>query len=350
MAETVNSAFMGQPAGGEDPSLGDDRIRAFKNAWKERIEKEHYLDLTEAGVQPRQGLHKSGSAVAFYQASAPTQRNGVTLGASDTGLIWIDSDDMSVFIWNGTVWKPISPRVDLIEFLNNAGAASATMDWNESGYVQIEGSRIVTLGVLDDYIPIVYTAGNIFFHSFSTFGRFNSTSYVQATNQWTAKVAGTVRVKFSVSRVGSSGTAYARPYKNGVAVGTEITNAAQGTPTAGSDDITVAVGDVIDIRVKISNSSYYCGIRNAWLGAGEAHETEGDKHGFFKLESTAGFSLSEMGLGQVIHYGGILSGGSVSAPSTASSLYWADTDGVGGTVGPSGTLGSSVPMTVKRVK
>lgn len=122
MAETVNSAFMGQPAGGEDPSLGDDRIRAFKEAWKERLEKEHYLDLTEAGVQPRQGLHRAGSAVAFYQASAPTTRNGVALGATDSGLLWRSSTTGDLWVYTGSAWVPAT---DIYESINTSKTYSA---------------------------------------------------------------------------------------------------------------------------------------------------------------------------------------------------------------------------------
>lgn len=122
MAETVNSAFMAQPAGSEDPSLGDDRIRAFKLAWKERLEKEHYLDLTEAGTQPRQGLHRAGSAVAFYQASAPTERNGVALGATDSGLLWRSSTTGDLWVYTGSAWVPAT---DIYESIDTSKTYSA---------------------------------------------------------------------------------------------------------------------------------------------------------------------------------------------------------------------------------
>lgn len=138
MAETVNSAFMGQPAGGEDPSLGDDRIRAFKEAWKERLEKEHYLDLTEAGVQPRQGLHRAGSAVAFYQASAPTQRNGVALGASDAGILWSNTTG-KLSVWTGTAWEDAT---EVYEYVNTSKTYSA-LGW--STYLYLGTSAIINI-------------------------------------------------------------------------------------------------------------------------------------------------------------------------------------------------------------
>lgn len=89
MATTWSSAYELTPAGDDDPSEGDDRIRETKVATRERLEKEHNMDLSEAGLQPRQGLHKAGSAVAFHQASAPTTRNGVALAAADAGLVGV---------------------------------------------------------------------------------------------------------------------------------------------------------------------------------------------------------------------------------------------------------------------
>lgn len=138
MAETVNSAFMSLPAGSEDPSLGDDRIRAFKAAWKERLEKEHFLDLSEAGAQPRQGLHKAGSAVAFYQASAPTQRNGVALGASDAGILW-SSTTGKLSVWTGTAWMDAT---EVYEFINTSKTYSA-LGW--STYLYLGTSAIINI-------------------------------------------------------------------------------------------------------------------------------------------------------------------------------------------------------------
>lgn len=79
----------------------DDAIRSLKTATRERITKEHEFDLAS---QARQGLHRAGSAVAFYQTSAPTQRNGVDLAAADVGIEWIDSDTGILYVWDGDSW------------------------------------------------------------------------------------------------------------------------------------------------------------------------------------------------------------------------------------------------------
>jgi hypothetical protein len=101
---TWNAAFNASPAGGDNPSQGDDKIREFKVTMYDRWVKEHYLDLSEGGAQPRQGLHRAGSAVAFYQVSAPTQRNGVALGSTDSGIIWINSTTKDMYTWTGSAW------------------------------------------------------------------------------------------------------------------------------------------------------------------------------------------------------------------------------------------------------
>ena len=100
------AGFNATPLGSDDPKYGDDRIRELKLAVYERLAVEHNMDLTEAGTQPRQALHKAGSAVPFYQASAPTQRlNGVALAAVDNGALWIDSDDNALYVYvHGTGW------------------------------------------------------------------------------------------------------------------------------------------------------------------------------------------------------------------------------------------------------
>ena len=108
MATNIDSAFQASPAGGDNPAQGDDKIREFKVAMYERWLKEHNMDLAEGGAQPRQGLHKAGSAVAFYQASAPTQRNGVALATVDAGLLWLDSDTGALNQWSGSVWVDVA--------------------------------------------------------------------------------------------------------------------------------------------------------------------------------------------------------------------------------------------------
>jgi hypothetical protein len=105
----------------------DDAIRSLKTATRERVTKEHEFDLAS---QARQGLHRAGSAVAFYQASAPTQRNGVDLSAADAGILFVDSDDKSLKFWDGDSFEGITiPYEDItgiVGIANSVHSASIT--------------------------------------------------------------------------------------------------------------------------------------------------------------------------------------------------------------------------------
>jgi hypothetical protein len=111
MATSWNTLFEASPSPGDNPAYGDDAIRESKSAIRERLVKEHNFDLTEAGLQPRQGLHKQGSAVVFHQADAPTQRNGTNLAATDAGLLWFDTDTSVMYVWSGTAWVPQAENI-----------------------------------------------------------------------------------------------------------------------------------------------------------------------------------------------------------------------------------------------
>lgn len=66
--ETWNSTFEGLPAAGEDISGGAVRIQNLKNAIRERLEKDHYMDI--AGTDADHGEHKW--CTLREQSSKPT--------------------------------------------------------------------------------------------------------------------------------------------------------------------------------------------------------------------------------------------------------------------------------------
>lgn len=125
MATTWNTAFEGTPAGSAAPAEGDDRIRELKSATRERIEKEHVMD-TGSGLYSEDGWHREGSAIAYYESSAPTNRpDGATaLDTDDAGRLWVDSDDRSSWYWDGTAWEELAPPFDGDE-LDMTGASNA---------------------------------------------------------------------------------------------------------------------------------------------------------------------------------------------------------------------------------
>jgi hypothetical protein len=104
-----NSAFEASPAGGDVPSLGDDKIREVKSAIRERIAKEHKMDLA-TGTASADGWHIQGSAVDYYQSSAPTTRpDGVTaLDVNDYGRRWTHSVTLVQSVYTSTGWVAIN--------------------------------------------------------------------------------------------------------------------------------------------------------------------------------------------------------------------------------------------------
>lgn len=74
--------------------------------------------------------------------------------------------------------------------------------------------------------------------------------------------AGTVTVDFELVGAGVGFAAYARIYKNGVAVGTERTTTSTTWVAAADENISVAAGDTIELWAKMQNTSANGGIRN----------------------------------------------------------------------------------------
>ena len=130
--DTWNSSFDGAPDGSTvDANTLDSVIASRTKAVRERIAVEHNLSLTNSADQ---GTHKAGSALAYYQAAAPTERpSGDTLDADDAGRFWINSDDGTVDYWDGSAFQSITTP------------ASATTQ----GIVETEDSATVKCAVID---------------------------------------------------------------------------------------------------------------------------------------------------------------------------------------------------------
>ena len=113
-----NSAFEAAPAGGDSPALGDDKIREVKSAVSERLIKEHKMDLS-SGAAASDGWHRQGSAIDYYQASAPTTRpDGVTaLDASDYGRRWVRTGDRAELVYTASGWVALLYTNSFLEAL-----------------------------------------------------------------------------------------------------------------------------------------------------------------------------------------------------------------------------------------
>lgn len=91
---------------------GYQNIANLADAIADRLEREHVTSRDGAGQTDREGLHSAGSAVAFYQDSAPLARHGTVLTVADRGLVWIKPmpsmaamEYLQLHIYDGSAWK-----------------------------------------------------------------------------------------------------------------------------------------------------------------------------------------------------------------------------------------------------
>lgn len=150
-----NSGFEATPAGSDSPAQGDDRIRELKGAVRERLAKEHHMDLL-AGDAGTDGWHEAGSAKVYVGSTAPTTRpDGVTaLTADDNGRLWLSSGDFLLRAYrfeagatNDLRWEVVAggsasgtPGVNF----PNGGFESATTGWatykDTAGVLPVDGT------------------------------------------------------------------------------------------------------------------------------------------------------------------------------------------------------------------
>lgn len=101
------------PSDSDVLSSGAKEIRLLRAAVGVRSDKEHVtLATSSAG-----GEHLEGSAKAYRQASAPTQRPdaSTSLDSDDDGRIWIDSDNENFSFWNGSAWTDLKIKAANLE-------------------------------------------------------------------------------------------------------------------------------------------------------------------------------------------------------------------------------------------
>ena len=99
------------------------------------MENEHSSYTTKGGTSggsvAADFLHKEGSARGYYASAAPTVRpdGSTSLGTSDDGRIWVDSDTNELYVWSGTAWVAAgrTPPVGTIYFQLAGKTAPATL-------------------------------------------------------------------------------------------------------------------------------------------------------------------------------------------------------------------------------
>lgn len=156
-----NDAFNLTPAGSDDPGEGDDRIREVKAEVDGRVNQEHvFHDTATTGAS----VHRAGSARMYYQAAEPTLRpDGITaLGASDTGRLWMDSDDDTIKgVWTGAAF--VEPSINLTDAaisgdVTIGGTCDITGNATAGGTFDITGNTTIG-GTLEVTGAITATAG-----------------------------------------------------------------------------------------------------------------------------------------------------------------------------------------------
>jgi hypothetical protein len=109
--QTWSAAFQATPAGSDQVSEGDDRIRELKETIQAELEPEHDVGTIDAAYNDN-GRHKLGSARSFFQSGVaavpaalqkPDGTNEVDktppsgVGTLDNGRLWVDWDDAQPF-------------------------------------------------------------------------------------------------------------------------------------------------------------------------------------------------------------------------------------------------------------
>ena len=104
-----NTNYENNPENSDGPNFGAAEMRSDRKAVRERLEKEHTMDLL-SGAPTSDGYHKPGSSKVYYQADAPTLRpDGVTaLTADDNGRKWIRSTDKRLYVYVHPDWSALS--------------------------------------------------------------------------------------------------------------------------------------------------------------------------------------------------------------------------------------------------
>ena len=184
---------------------GAQEIRDLRKGLRIRMSKEHdTLAVTSAG-----GEHKEGSAKAYAEASAPTNRpDGTTaLTSGDAGRLWVDTDDGRLNYYDGAAWAMIRSGLqvaylaDVTSHSTNGGSATADT-WHKRTLAEItDTSGLVTVSS-SQFTPI---AGTYFIFA-------SAPAYYVDTHQLRLRnaTAGTTSLAGSTEHAGDTDTVQTR--------------------------------------------------------------------------------------------------------------------------------------------
>lgn len=144
--------------------------------------------------------------------------------------------------------------------LPKQGGGTATFPW-------VEGSQTITTNGTVDVTNLAEVVVNVSGGGGKNVqicsGRFetNSSSYVATALSLTVSKAGTYKCTWSMDRNTTSGTNGSRLYKGSKAQGTAHTSWTHNGAVC-EETLTFAANDVITIRARARNTSYYVGVSN----------------------------------------------------------------------------------------
>jgi hypothetical protein len=148
---TWDSSWEAVPAGSDNPSEGDDKIREFKENVRSRLEKEHDWGVSP-GTFSTHGWHKAGSAMAYYDSDPDgniTDRpdGSTALDSDDQGRLAIDTTSNQLQYWNGTAWTDTEVLGGGVTITggteDNLVSIDASGNLQDSGVVAGEVSNII---------------------------------------------------------------------------------------------------------------------------------------------------------------------------------------------------------------
>ncbi len=148
------------PQDSEDIEDGALEIRDLRKALRIRAEYEHN---TPAGSSVGM-IHKTGSALAYYQSLAgpgapTTDGKSTSLGNNNTsnGRLWINSDDSSLYFWNGSEWLYLNHDSGYViaqdsPAANTSGGALSSGAWRQRNLNEEQGDTKSIINVTSNYI------------------------------------------------------------------------------------------------------------------------------------------------------------------------------------------------------
>lgn len=139
--------------------------------------------------------------------------------------------------------------------MTNNGAVTITPSGSSQSIPEgyHNGSGIVT--------AISLQVGDVLWHSNDTYTQTTATSMKKVKETSITNMGGRIRVKFDLATNLVGNTAYGQIYKNGIAVGT-LRSTTSSSFTTYSEDITIAVGDLLQIYAHTSNGGQPVNVKN----------------------------------------------------------------------------------------